>query len=80
MPIYCDELNSIIKKWKKITSLKKPVNSPASFVAYNSLMKFAKKELIENILCFLQNIAKKNIQTFTIGNYEIIIIEPKSKL
>jgi hypothetical protein len=81
MPIYCTELESIIKQWCKIISIKKPTSDPASFVSYRSLIKYTKKDITEKILIFLENLAKKNIHSFTLkNNSEIIIVHPKSKL
>jgi hypothetical protein len=81
MPIYCKELESIIKQWCKIISLKKPTIDPASFVSYRFLINYTKKDITKKILNFLEKLAKKHIHSFTLkNNSEIIIIGPISKL
>ena len=64
MPLYFKELEKAFIRWHNINNIKKPTNSPASWVSYKSMIKFSKTDLLKSVLKLLKNIE----------NYDIIVI------
>lgn len=80
MPLYFKELESAFVKWYNIYNIKKPTDSPASWITYKSMLKSTKKDLLKSILKLLKRIESYDIIVIpdldSKGNY-YIKVEPK---
>ena len=61
MPLYFKELELAFVKWYNIYNIKKPTDSPASWVTYKSMCKAAKKNLLKNVNELFNKIDKNEI-------------------
>ena len=84
MPIYFKELEKLIIKWHNINFIRKPINSAASWVSHKSMIKYAKENLLKNVLNIFKQIEKNEITVIpdfdSVGNYYIKIHPIQSKL
>ena len=82
MPLYFKELENIIIKWYKINYTTKPTGSAASWVTYKIMLKFAKENLLKNVIELFNKIEQNEITVIPNSevNYYIKIKQFPSKL
>jgi hypothetical protein len=61
MPLYFKELEKIFIKWYKLYKMPKPTDGAASWIAYKSMQKNAKKTLIKKMIKLFNNIENSDI-------------------
>ena len=84
MPLYFKELENIIIKWYKINYTTKPTGSAASWVTYKIMLKFAKENLLKNVIELFNKIEQNEITVIpdfdSEKNYYIKVEQFPSKL